>query len=131
MCDRLGSVCSEITRKRIRVDCEKAVANRADALRSRWHFAPQIRQTLTDVRLRGRYINKGLDVGMHTRLGDDHPAITVADQHTRTCLVENEARRGHVCGETRLRLLDNSYRVTVTLENVCHRLPSGTIGERA
>jgi hypothetical protein len=30
-----------------------------------------------------------------------------------------------------LGLLDNSYRVTVTLENVRHRLPSGTIGEGA
>src|SRR5262249_32026496 len=29
------------------------------------------------------------------------------------------------------RLLDNSYRVTVTLENVRHWLPSGTIGEGA
>src|SRR5262249_41611406 len=86
---------------------------------------------LTDVRLHGRYINKSLDVGMRSRLGDDHPAITMADQHTRTCLVENPARRSHVCGETRLRLLDNSYRVTVTLENVRHRLPSGAIGEGA
>jgi hypothetical protein len=57
--------------------------------------------------LHGRYINKSLDVGMHSRLGDDHPAITMADQHTRTCLVENPARRSHVCRETRLRLLDN------------------------
>jgi pimeloyl-ACP methyl ester carboxylesterase len=27
-------------------------------------------------------INKSFDVGMHSRLGDDHPAITVADQYT-------------------------------------------------
>src|SRR5215813_349762 len=129
--DRLGSVCSEIIRKRIGVDCEKAVANRSDALGSRWHFARQIRQTLTDVGLRGRYINKSLDVRMRSRLGDDHPAITMADQHTRTCLVENAARRSHVCRKTRLRLLDNSYRVTVALENVRHWLPAGTIGEGA
>src|SRR5215472_3681790 len=62
---------------------------------------------------------------------DDHPAIAVADQHTRTCLVEHAARRSHVCRETRLRLLDNSYRVTVALENVRHRLPSGAISEGA
>ena len=42
----------------------------------------------TDVWLDGRYINKSFDVGMHSRLGDDHPAITVADKHTRTCLIE-------------------------------------------
>src|SRR5262249_25522898 len=88
-------------------------------------------QTLADVWLDGCYINKSLDVGMHSRLGDDHSAITVADQHTGTCLVENAARRGHVCRETRQRLLDNAYRVTVTLENVRHRLPSGPIGEGA
>src|SRR5215471_5535747 len=64
-------------------------------------------------------------------LVDDHPAIAVADQHTRTCLVEHAARCSHVCRETRLRLLDNSYRVTVALENVRHRLPSGAIGEGA
>src|SRR5258707_14790791 len=97
MCDRLGSVCSEITRKRTGVYCEKAVANRSDALGSRWHFARQIRQTLTDVRLHGRYINKSLEVERHSRLGDDHPAITMADQHTRTGLVQNEARPIHGC----------------------------------
>lgn len=69
--------------------------------------------------------------GCHSRLGDDHPAITVADQHTRTRLIENAARRSHVRRETRLRLLDNEHRVAVTLENVRHRLPSGTIGEGA
>jgi hypothetical protein len=37
--------------------------------------------------------------------------------------------RSYVCGETRLRLLDNSHRVTVILKNVRHGLPSGTIGE--
>src|SRR5262249_37167997 len=46
-------------------------------------------------------------------------------------LIENAARRSYVCRETRLRLLDNSYRVTVILENVRHRLPSGTVGEGA
>ena len=105
--DRLRSVCSEIIRKRIGVDCQKAVANWSDALGSRWHFFCQIRQTLADVWLDGRYINKSFDVGMHSRLGDDHPAITVADQYTRTCLIENAARRSHVCRETRLGLLDN------------------------
>src|SRR6516164_9687707 len=105
--DRLRSVCSEIIRKRIGVDCQKAVANWSDALGSRWHFVCQIRQTLADVRLDGRYINKSFDVGMHSRLGDDHPAITVADQYTRTGLVEHATRRSHVCRETRLRLLDN------------------------
>src|SRR5262249_32548907 len=103
----------------------------SNALGSRWHFVCQIRQTLADVWLDGRDINKSLDIRMHSRLGDDHPAVTVADQHTRTCLVENAARCSHVCRETRLRLLDNSYRVTVTQENVRHRLPSGTIGEGA
>src|SRR6516225_5517733 len=105
--DFLGSVCSEIIRKRIRVDCQKAVANWSDALGSGWHFVCQIRQTLADVWLDGRHINKSFDVGMHSRLGDDHPAITVADQYTRTCLIENAACRSHVCRETRLRLLDN------------------------
>jgi hypothetical protein len=81
--------------------------------------------------LDGRYINKSFDVGMHSRLGDDHPAITVADQYTRTRLIENAARRSHICRETRLRLLNNEYRVTVTLEDVCDRLPSGAIGEGA
>ena len=61
----------------------------------------------TDVWLDGRYINKSFDVGMHSRLSDDHPAITVADQYTRTCLIENAARRSHVRSEARLRLLDN------------------------
>jgi hypothetical protein len=81
--DRLRSVCSEIIRKRIGVDCQKAVANWFDALGSRWHFVCQIRQTLADVWLDGRYMNKSLDVGMHSRLGDDHPAITMADQHMK------------------------------------------------
>src|SRR6516165_6508345 len=36
--DLLGSVCSEIIQKRIGVDCQKAVANRFDALVSRRHF---------------------------------------------------------------------------------------------
>src|SRR5215472_14180042 len=129
--DRLRSVCSEITRKRIRVDCQKAVANWSDALGSRWYFFCQIRQTLADVWLDRRYVNKRFDVRMHSRLGGDHPAITVADQYTRASLIENPARRSHICRETRLRLLDNEYRVTVTLEDVRHRLPSGTIGEGA
>src|SRR5262249_3521732 len=111
--------------------CQKAVANWSDALGSWWHFVCQVRQTLADVRLDGRHINKSFDIGMHSRLGDDHPAITVADQHTRTCLVENAARRSHVCRKTRLSLLDNSYRVTVALENVRHWLPSGTVGKGA
>src|SRR6476646_10409636 len=127
MCDRLGSVCCEITGKRIGVYREKAVANRSDALGSRWHFARQITQTLTDVRLHGRYINKSLDVGMHSRLGAHHPALTIADPHTRTRLVKNAARRSHACRKPRLGLFDNSYRVTVTLQNVRYRLPSGTI----
>jgi len=33
--------------------------------------------------------------------------------------------------EALLRLLDNADRVSVTFENVCHRLPSGAIGEGA
>src|SRR5262249_9878183 len=41
------------------------------------------------------------------------------------------ARRRHVCRETRLRLLDNLHRVTVALQNIGHRLPSGTVGEGA
>jgi hypothetical protein len=55
----------------------------------------------------------------------------MADQHTRTQLVENAARRSHVCRKAGLGLLDNSYRVTVTLQNVRYRLPSGTIGKGA
>src|SRR5262249_49893302 len=131
MRDRLRSVCSEIIRKCIGVDCQKAVANWSDALGSRWYFVCQIRQTLADVWLDGRYINKSFDVRMHSRLGGDHPAITVPDQYTRPRLIENAARRSHVGRETRLRLLDNEYRVTVALENVRHRLPSGAIGEGA
>src|SRR5262249_13891962 len=126
-----GSVRGEISRKRLGIDGQKAVANRSDALVGRRHFVCQIRQTLADVRLDGRYINKTFDVGMDSSLRNDHPAITVADQHTRTCLVENAARRGHVRRETRLGLLDNQYRVTVTLKNVRNRFPSGTIGEGA
>src|SRR6516162_9073837 len=130
--DRLRNVCSELIRKRIEVDCQKAVAHWPDVLDgSRWHFVKQIRQTLADVWLGARYVNKSFDVGMHSRLGGDHPAITVADQYTRTCLIDNAARRSHICRETRQRLLDNEYRVTVALENVRHRLPSGTIGEGA
>src|SRR6516165_7527355 len=129
--ERLGSVRGEISWKRLGVDGQKAIANRSDALVSRRHFVRQIRQTLADVRLDGRYINKRFDVGMHSSLGNDHPAITVADKHTRTCLVENAARRGHVRRETCLRLLDNQYRVTVTLKDVRNWFPSGTIGEGA
>src|SRR5262249_12398001 len=129
--DRLRSVRSEIVRKRIGIDCQKAVANWSDALGSRWHFVSKIGQTLTDLWLDGRYINKSFDIGMHSCFGDDRPAITVAYQHTRACLVENPARRSHICRETRLRLLDSEYRVTATLENVRHRLPSGAIGEGA
>jgi hypothetical protein len=33
--------------------------------------------------------------------------------------------------ESLLRLLDNADRVSVTFENVCHRLPSGATGEGA
>jgi len=64
-----------------------------------------MRQTLADVWLDGRYINKSLDVRMLSRLGDDHPAITVFDQCTRNCLIENAARRSHICRETCLRLV--------------------------
>jgi hypothetical protein len=94
-------------------------------------FVRQISQTLADVWLGGRYTNKRLDVGMPSRLGDDHPAVTVADQHTRTGLVGNAARCSHVCRETRLRLLDDVHRVTMIQENVRHRHPSGAIGEGA
>jgi hypothetical protein len=31
----------------------------------------------------------------------------VADRYARTCLVENSARRSHICRETRLGLLDD------------------------
>src|SRR5262249_32394388 len=129
--DLLRSVRSEIIRKRIGVDCQKAVANWSDALGSRWHFVCQISQTLADIWLDGRHINKSFDVGMHSRLGDDHPAIAVADQYTRTCPIENSTRRSPLCPPTRLRLLHDVNRVTVSLENVRHRLPSGTIGEGA
>src|SRR5262249_929959 len=104
--ERFGSVGREIIRKRIGGDCQKTFANWSDALVGGWHFLCQISQTLADVWLDGRYINKRLDVGMPSGLGDDHPTVTVADQHTRTCLVENAARRSNVCREARLRLLD-------------------------
>src|SRR5215469_7463779 len=51
MRERLGSVRGEISRKRVGVDCQKAVANWPDALVSWRHFVCQIRQTLADVRL--------------------------------------------------------------------------------
>src|SRR5262249_38428062 len=112
--DRLGNVCGEIMRKRIGVDRQKAVANRSDALVGRWHFFRQIGQALADLWWDGRNKKKILDGGMLPLRGDDPPAITVADQYTRTCLIENAARRSHVRRETRLRLLDNSYRVAMT-----------------
>src|SRR5262249_85713 len=106
--DRLRKVCSELIQKRIKVDCQKSVANWPDVLDgSRWHFVEQIRQTLADVWLGARYVNKSFDVGMHSRLGGDHPAITVADQHTRPYLSDTAGRRSHVRRETRQGLLDN------------------------
>src|SRR5262249_17991324 len=94
-------------------------------------FPPKKKQPFPVVWSDAHKKNRVLRVGMHSRLGDDHPAITVANQYTRTCLVENAARRSHVCRKAGFRLLDNSYRVTVTLENVRDRLPSRTIGEGA
>src|SRR5215813_1763833 len=129
--DRLKRIGREIGRKRIGIHGEEAVAYRSDAFGGRRHFVAQIGNALPDIRLEGRHENESLDAGMRPHFVDDHPAIAVADQHTRTYLVENAARRSHVCRETRLRLLDNSYRVTVALENVRHRLPSGAIGEGA
>jgi hypothetical protein len=81
--------------------------------------------------LGGRYINKSFDVGMHSRLGDDHPAIAVADQYTRSGLVEHAARCSDVCREAGLGLLHDANRISVTHEDVSHRFPSGTIGEGA
>jgi hypothetical protein len=79
--------------------------------------------------LDGRYINKSLDVRMLSRLGDDHPAITVSDQDTRTGLVEDATCRGHVGVEGRLGLLNNANGIAVAYENIRDRLPSATIGE--
>src|SRR5215831_9694451 len=129
--DRLRRIGREIGRKRIGIHGEEAVAHWSDAFGGRRHFVAQIGNALPDIRLEGRHENESLDAGMRPHFVDDHPAIAVADQHTRIGLVENPARRSHVCRETRLRLLDNSYRVAVTLENIRHRLPSGTIGEGA
>src|SRR5262249_3787065 len=128
---RLRPTGGEIGRKRCGFQGEEAVAYRSDALGGRRHFVAQIGNALPDIRLEGRHENENLDVDMRPHFVDDHPAIAVADQHTRTGLVENPARRSNVCRETRLRLLDSSYRVTVALENVRYRLPSGAIGEGA
>jgi len=53
----------------------------------------------------------------------------VSDQDTRTGLVEDATRRGHVGVEGRLGLLDNANGIAVAYENIRDRLPSGTIGE--
>src|SRR5262249_16080373 len=108
----------------------KAVPSGPDVLGGRRLFVPQTGNAPPDTRLEGRHENESLDAGMRPHFVDDHPAIAVADQRTRTGLVEHAARRSHVRRETRLRLLDNSYRVTVALENVRHPLPSAAIGER-
>jgi hypothetical protein len=68
---------------------------------------------------------------MLSRLGDDHAAITVPDQDTRTGLVENAPRRGHVGVKGRLGLLDNANGIAVTYKNIRDRLLSRTIGEGA
>jgi hypothetical protein len=46
---------------------------------------------------------------MRSRLGDDHSAITMADQHTRTCLVENPACRSQKAPWTRTMVLTAAY----------------------
>src|SRR5262249_44821536 len=60
-------------------------------------FAPKTATPPPASGLEARHENETLDAGMRPYFVDDHPAIAVADQHTRTGLVEHAARRSHVC----------------------------------
>src|SRR5262249_38462627 len=93
MRDRLRSVRSEIVRKRIGVDCQKAVANWSDALGSRWDFFCQIGQTLADVWLDGRYINKSFDVGIIAPVRSISPDWYLAQVNPNTAPTDLDFRK--------------------------------------
>jgi hypothetical protein len=63
-------------------------------------------------------------VGMHSRFGDNHPAITVADQHTRTSLVENATR----CSAARV--LERGFATGTRRREGHHRISAGVTSQK-
>src|SRR5437762_13348640 len=76
----------------------------------------------------GRDVDQSCNRWIRSRFGDDGAAITVSHQNARSILQSEDAlRRRHIFLKGCLRLLDDTYLVTILGENVVNAFPAGTI----
>ena len=71
-------------------------------------------------------------MGVGASLGDDSPAVAVANQDARAWLaIKDTLGRGDILLQRGQRLLDNGDAVSVLDQNVVDRFPARAIGEGA
>src|SRR5438046_10454923 len=76
----------------------------------------------------GRDVDQSGNRWIRSRFGDDGAAITVSYKDAWSILQSEDAlRRRHIFFEGRLRLLDDTYLVTILGENVATAFPARTI----
>jgi len=78
------------------------------------------------------HVGQGRHAGMGARLGDDRPAVGVADEHDRPVLrVDDPPGRGDVALERQRRILHDADLVVVPGQDVVDALPAGPVHEAA
>ena len=89
---RFRQVAGEIAQERSLAETPFiAVEDDAGGGRRRREGLGQRRVVLACIRRPRRHIDKGRDIGMHTRLGDDHPGEGMPDQNRRAILPRQHA----------------------------------------
>src|SRR3984957_6649285 len=106
------------------------IAIRLECLGSLWHCRFDRRTALTFIESECGNIYECRNVWIVAGLGDDGPAVAVADQHDwATHCVDCSLRVLLVVGVRGLWGLRNRYRVAILLKDLCDGIPAGAIGE--
>jgi hypothetical protein len=115
------------------VEEQEAVDGRQDRRhgRTRGRVGDQRVDGLAGVGREGGDVDERLDVGVVAGLGDDGPAVGVADEDGVLVLIEHPAGDGDVVGERDRRVLYDGDLVTGLAQDAIDGLPAGAVDEAA
>src|SRR5580658_9525533 len=124
------NVCREVCRELVLFYPPKPVAVRFECLGGLRHGLFDRRTALAFIESKGGNIDKRFNVWMIASLGDDGPAIAMADQNDRAAHgVDGRFRVFLVVSVGGLGRLRYRYLVAILLEDFSNPLPAGAIGE--
>src|SRR5258708_529357 len=114
------------------VEEEKAVSGFRGGFCGVGHLLAVVRCGFACIERVSRNVDKGGDRGIVPRHGDDGASVTVPDQYARTVLTsEDTLGRGHIVRKRSQRLLNDAHVISVSDQNIVHRLPARSIDKGA